>query len=74
MKVQVRYRFDAHKYTGRGCCEPSCTACPREQVEYPSYEDALAAQPLEERQLEDGDQYGLELPPRRFQIVVSSYV
>jgi hypothetical protein len=75
MRVQVRYRYDAHRYDRRrGECDPGCPACARELDIYRSYAEAFEDQPLEERVLQDGDQYGLELPPRRFMIIATSLV
>lgn len=75
MRVQVRYRYDAHHYDrNQSTCRPSCPACPRELPTYRTYGEAFLAQPEDERSREDGDQYGLELPERRFMIVVASMV
>jgi hypothetical protein len=75
MQLQIRYRYDAHRYDPRrGECAAGCPACLRELPVYRTYVEAFEAQPLEERILEDGDQYSIEPPPRRFMIVATSFV
>jgi hypothetical protein len=69
--VQVQYRIDAHDYLpAEGRCAASCRACRLESVPYRSEEAAEAAQPVEERRLDDGDQGSVNPPARRFSVIV----
>ena len=75
MIVAVSYRIDAHAYDERlGGCRAGCAACVLEDPIYTSEGAAIAAQPAPERAQPDGDQSALDLPPRRFTVVVLQLV
>jgi hypothetical protein len=71
MIIQVLYRIDAHEYNQRkGRSSSSCRVCSIEKRFYGSFNDAVRYQPQDELARPDGDQGALDLPARRFQVVV----
>ena len=75
MQIRVAYRVDAHRYDpATGSCAADCRACALEAALYASAEEALAAQPPDERRRTAGDQGALVPPARRFELVVDGFV